>query len=353
MFPIDDRKNALVSLGSFLSQFGPRGVTLDHPLNANYYDAFATLLDHQFTKNGWFTPDNMRHAVGAWGMALRADAVDQWFDRENVLAETSDRTVSVIMAGNIPMVGMHDMLSVIAAGHKLVAKLSSDDARLLPVIGRLLEELAPALRGRMTFTEERLGEVDAVIATGSGNTARYFEYYFKDMPALIRRNRSSVAILDGEESDEELAGLAEDVFRYFGKGCRSVSKIYVPEGYDLNKLFGAFSPFKYVIDNNKYANNYDYHKAIFLMNRDDIFENGFVLLKRSEKLSAPVSTLFYEEYTDPEVVREHLSTQKDQLQCIVSRDDSWPLHVKPGFTQNPELWQYADGVNVMKFLRAV
>lgn len=353
MSPLEDRKNALVSLGTFLAQFGLEGQRVDHPLNDNYYDAFSTLLDHQFTKNAWFTPENVRHAVGAWGLALRPDAVDRWFDRENVSAEMSDRTVGVIMAGNIPLVGMHDMLSVVASGHKLVAKLSSDDSHLIPVVSRLLEELAPVLKGRMTFTEDKLGEVDAVIATGSGNTARYFEYYFRDKPALIRRNRSSVAILDGNESEAELAGLAEDVFRYFGMGCRSVSKIYVPEGYDLDQLFGAFYPFKYVIDNNKYANNYDYHKAIFLMNRDDVTENGFVILKESDKLAAPVGTVFYEEYSDAKAVRNQLSAQKDQLQCIVSRHDSWPLHVKPGFTQKPELWEYADGVNVMKFLRAV
>ena len=353
MFPLEDRKNALISLGRFLAQFGPEGQRDEHPLNHDYCDAFATLLDHQFTKNAWFTPENVRFAVGAWGMALRADAVNEWFQLEEPSEGLSNRKVGVIMAGNIPLVGMHDLLSVVASGHQLVAKLSSDDAHLIPVIGRLLEETAPALKGRLTFTEETLGEVDAVIATGSGNTARYFEYYFRDKPALIRRNRSSVAILNGSETPEELDGLADDVFRYFGMGCRSVSKVYVPEDYDLDQLFGAFYRFKDIIDNNKYANNYDYHKAIFLMNRDEITENGFVLLKQSEKLAAPVSTVFYEEYSDLDAVRNQLSSAKDELQCIVSKDSDWPLHVAAGQTQRPELWEYADGVNIMKFLKAV
>ncbi len=353
MLSPEDRKNVLISLGQFLAQFGPGGHRAGHPLNRDYFDAFATLLDRQFIRNAWFTPDNVRYAAGAWGAALRPDAVAAWFARENIPAGSSDRQVGVIMAGNIPMVGMHDLLSVLTAGHRLVAKLSSDDAHLLPVIGRLLEEMEPKLKGRITFAKDGLGEVDSVIATGSGNTARYFEYYFRDKPALIRRNRSSVAILDGDEREGELTGLAEDVFRYFGRGCRSISKVYVPRGYDLNRLFEAFSGFREVIDNNKYASNYEYHKAIFLMNGDEITENGFVLFKRSKKLAAPVSTVFYEEYDDQEAVHSQLSSLKNQLQCIVGRQKNGSLYVQPGHTQRPELWEYADGVNTMKFLGSV
>ena len=353
MFRIEDRKSALVSLGSFLSQFGPDGSRMDHALNDNYFDAFSTLIDQQFEKNAWFTPSNVRYALGAWGAALRPDAVNKWFDIEKMPEELSDRKVGVIMAGNIPLVGLHDMLCVLSAGYILRAKLSSDDNHLLPVLGHLLEEIEPQFNGRFSFTEEKLGEVDAVIATGSGNTARYFEYYFKDIPSLIRKNRSSVAILDGDETEEELALIGQDMLRYFGMGCRNVSKIFLPEGFNLDRFFGAVYPFKGIIDHHKYANNYDYHRAIFVMNRDEVLENGFMLLKKDENLSAPVSTVFYEEYSDVEVLRDRLRRDEDQLQCIVSKNKSWPMHVAPGQSQRPELWEYADGVNTVKFIKVI
>ena len=353
MFPIEARKSALISLGSFLGQFGPNGNRSEHALNDTYFEAFHALIDNQFEKNAWFTPSNVRYAIGAWAQALRPDAVNKWFDLENMPEELSDRKVGVIMAGNIPLVGFHDMLSVLAAGYILRAKLSSDDNHLLPVVGRLLEEIEPKFSGRFSFTEERLGEVDAVIATGSGNTARYFEYYFRDKPSLIRKNRSSVAILDGEETEEELALIGQDMLRYFGMGCRNVSKIFLPEGFNLDRFFGAVYPFKDIIEHHKYANNYDYHRAIFVMNRDEVLENGFMLLKKDEKLKAPVSTVFYEEYSDREKLRSRLLADKDQLQCIVSRNESWPMRVAPGDSQRPELWEYADGVNTVSFLKVV
>jgi hypothetical protein len=353
MFPIEARKSALISLGSFLGQFGPGASRSEHALNDNYFDAFTTLIDNQFEKNAWFTPDNVRFAIGAWAHALRPDGVNKWFDLENMPEELSDRKVGVIMAGNIPLVGFHDMLSVLAAGYILRAKLSSDDNHLLPVLGRLLEEIEPKFSGRFSFTEERLGEVDAVIATGSGNTARYFEYYFRDKPSLIRKNRSSVAIIDGDETEEELALIGQDMLRYFGMGCRNVSKIFLPEGFNLDRFFGAVYPFKEIIEHHKYANNYDYHRAIFVMNRDEVLENGFMLLKKDEKLKAPVSTVFYEEYSDNQKLKDRLLADKDELQCIVSKNNAWPMRVAPGDSQRPELWEYADGVNTIKFLKVV
>ena len=251
------------------------------------------------------------------------------------------------MAGNIPLVGFHDLLSVLVSGNNAIIKLSSDDNVLLPFIIKKLIEINPEFEQKIQFVEEiKNKKMDAVIATGSDVSAKYFDYYFKNAKKIIRKNRKSVAILDGTESKKELEELAIDVFAYFGLGCRNVSKIFLPKGYKLDQLFEAFYPFQNVIEHKKYANNYDYNKAIYLMGSHEIIENGFLLLKEDTSLQSPLAMLYYEYYSNLEKVENFIKENKHQLQCVVSKNDT-----VFGQTQNPNLWDYADGVDTVEFLR--
>jgi len=256
------------------------------------------------------------------------------------------------MAGNIPLVGFHDFISVLIAGHDIIVKQSSSDAYFLPLIAKYLEYVAPDFKGRISFMDEKLNDFDAVIATGSNNTARYFDYYFGKYPSIIRRNRNSVAVLKGEETTEDLALLGEDIFRYFGLGCRSVSKLFVPKGYDFDPLFNAIYSYKDVLNYDKYVNNYDYNKAVYLMSQYTLIENGFLMLKEDQSYASPIATLFYEYYTDQAALEHKLNSDKDLIQCVVgnSGKDSW---IYFGQTQNPQLWDYADDVDTMAFLASL
>ncbi|MEM6517360.1 MAG: acyl-CoA reductase, partial [Bacteroidota bacterium] len=258
------------------------------------------------------------------------------------------KTIAIVMAGNIPMVGFHDFLSVLISGHSVLVKQSSNDRHLLPYLTKILETVAPGFRGKVTFTEDRLDNFDAVIATGSDNTSRYFEYYFRDKPSIIRRNRNSVAILKGNETDEQLQALSEDIFRYFGLGCRNVSKLFVPKDYNFDPFFNAIYSWRDIIHQNKYANNYDYNKAVFLMSEFDILENGFLMIKHDESFSSPIATVFYEYYDSIDNLKTQLNTLSDKIQCVVANGflDS---EIEFGQTQKPNLWDYADDVDTISF----
>ena len=257
------------------------------------------------------------------------------------------------------MVGWHDVLSVLIAGHHAVVKCSSEDKVLIPAAIRVLEEtVGVEFDGRLAFVQGTLQDVDAVIATGSANTNRYFEYYFRDLPKILRSQRTSVAVLDGSETHSELQALGSDVFRYYGLGCRSVTKLMLPRGFDLDRLFGAWVDWGFVAQNNKYANNYDYHKAVWLLNQEQLLENGFLLMKEDEGWMSPVGTLFYEWYDDLESVSSKLSESAGQLQCVSTRLPASELAenvpcVSLGQTQNPSPWDYADGVDTLNFLLAL
>jgi hypothetical protein len=296
-------------------------------------------------ENGWFTEKNVRRALVAWGDELTREKLTAWVNRYSFV-EPTPKTVAIIMAGNLPLVGFHDFLTVLLFGHSVKSKLSSDDKRLLPLIAKMLIELYPDFEKRIAFVE-RVENPDAVIATGSNNTARYFEHYFGKYPNIIRKNRTSVAVLRGDETEEQLIALGEDIFRYFGMGCRSVSKLYIPEGFDINRVFGAILSFSEVIQNHKYANNYDYHRAIFMLNKQPFLENGFVIFEEGASLHTPVSVIHYERYADLETLNQQLLAQAEELQCIVGNA---PGHIPFGQTQCPTLWDYADGVDAVAFL---
>jgi hypothetical protein len=222
----------------------------------------------------------------------------------------------------------------------------------LPLIAKYLEYAEPEFKGRIHFTEERMTGFDAVIATGSNNTARYFDYYFGKYPSIIRRNRNSVAVLTDQETEEDLKKLGEDIFRYFGLGCRSVSKLFVPRGYDFDKFFNAIYQYKEVIYYDKYVNNYDYNKAVYLMSQYQLLENGFLMLKEDQSYASPIATVFYEYYDDKDVLQRRLEADKELIQCVVGSSDQIKM-VGFGETQNPQLWDYADDVDTLDFLQGL
>ena len=325
--------NNLVRLGELLSKT----------------EQFNDIFDKAEQQNSWFTRANVIFAFKSWSESLSKNNVQQWLSQYQLPQTTSPKKILIIMAGNLPLVGFHDLLCVLVAGHKAIVKLSSDDRVLLPYLITQIRTFAPEWAEAVAFTDDKVTEYDAVIATGSDNTARYFEYYFGKKPHIIRKNRHSVAVLTGEETPEELQNLGKDIFLYYGLGCRSVSKLFVPQGYDFDLLFQAIYPYKDIIEEQKYANNYDYNKAVYLMSLYKLLENGFLLLKEDEHYGSPIATLFYEYYTNKEALKKKLATDREKIQCVVGHnfiDGEIPF----GQTQTPKLWDYADGVNTLTFL---
>ncbi len=377
---LDKRKEAFVSLGKFLSQFSNQQIEKQEniPQNDLFFDVFKTQINRAVEYNSWFTKNNVLFAMESWAKALTQENLNTWLDpygkyfstkleerstaiddqelRTNnqqptsrLSSMTQPKTIAIIMAGNIPLVGFHDFLCAAISGNKVLAKLSSSDKYFIPLAAKYLEHVEPNFKGTFTFTEERLENYDAVIATGSNNTARYFDYYFGKHPNIIRKNRNAVAVLDGNETHEQLEALCDDIFRYFGLGCRSISKIFVPKGYDFDKLFKAVYKHKDIINYQKYANNYDYNKAVYLMSLFDIQENGFLMLKEDTSYSSPIASLFYEYYDSLEVLKSRLREESEQIQCI-SSELTIENSVKLGATQSPLLWNYADNVDTLEFL---
>lgn len=302
--------------------------------------------------NPWFTEENTNYCLTYWAKALTKNSLINWTDQYK--KPFKNKKVGIIMAGNIPMVGFHDLISVFLSGHIALVKISSKDNILIPFLIQELKEIEPALNELIQFIE-KLENYDAVIATGSDNTARYFEYYFKESPTIIRKNRTSIAVLNGNESKEQLVELSHDVFRYFGLGCRNVTKLFIPKGYDVKHIFEAFDHYNSVQNHHKYFNNYTYHKAIYLMNLDLILDNGFFMLKKDKAFFSPISCLFYEEYDNLKDLEQELFDKKDQIQALVTNatDFSKLPTINFGQTQNPNLYDYADGVDVMNFLEKI
>jgi len=310
----DQRKTfiAFVKLGGFLRDF-----CNSKDMNSKWHIALRDVISLAKHHNGWFTEENIHFALAGWGELLTEEKLSEWLSNYN-LKENHSKTIALIMAGNIPLVGFHDFLSVLITGNLVLGKLSSNDKALLPLLANYLIELEPSLKDKIVFTEDRLENFDAVIATGSNNTARYFEHYFAKKPNIIRRNRNSVAVLTGNETSEKLAALGEDIFRYYGLGCRSVSKIYVPEGYDFDAFFKAIYDYNAIIQQAKYANNYDYNKAVYLMSEFKILENGFLMLKEDKSFASPIASVFYETYSSSRELKEKLKCEEENIQCIVA-----------------------------------
>lgn len=346
-------KLSFVELGKFLNQF-----TLEKQIQSNnvlyndlYFEKFKDLLQLSQSHNGWFTPEQVYFSVQSWAEALTEENLNKWLSKYD-LKETEPKTVGLILAGNIPLVGFHDFLSVLVSGHKALVKTSSNDQHLIKFLAGYLISVDPKLSDFISFTDGKLENFDAIIATGSNNTARYFEFYFKDKPSIIRKNRNSVAVLNGKETHEDLVNLGEDIFRYFGLGCRNVSKLFVPKDYNFEQFFKAIYEYKDVIFYEKYSNNYDYNKAVFLMSNFKLLDNEFLTLKEDPSYASPISSVFYEYYDDVTDLKNRLKNEAEQIQCVVSNgliDNS----IEFGETQKPRLWDYADNVDTLAFLSSL
>ena len=329
---IEERTKAFVQLGEYIKNLPE--------------EKFKTLAEGIRIENSWFTEGNLRMTVSGILKFLDEDNLRGWLSGY-WQPTRNPKVIAIIMAGNIPAVGFHDVLCVLLNGDSALIKLSSKDTVLLKFLLEKLIEIHPGFSSKIEYAE-RLKDFDAVIATGSDNTSRYFEYYFGKYPHIIRKNRTSVAILDGTENDKDLTQLGTDVFSYFGLGCRNVSKLFVPSGYDFGPLFRSWELFHELEHHHKYHNNYHYQKSIFLVSVIPHLDNGFVLLQESERLVSPIAVVYYEYYSRPEDLRERLDSTRDKLQCIVGNFS--PATQKFGQAQFPGLNDYADGVDVLKFL---
>lgn len=304
------------------------------------------VLENTAVKNPWFTVQNQQQAILEWSQLLNSENLYAWLTPYHLIEHLQAKRVLIIMAGNIPMVGFHDLLSVLITGNRALIKLSSNDDLLIPFLISELLCIEPKFSEAITFANDvRNQDFDAVIATGSDNSASYFEYYFRNQKTIIRKNRKSLAILSGDESKLALEFLGKDIFSYFGLGCRNVSMLFIPKQFEIHQLFEAFYPFRYVIDHKKYANNYDYHKAMYLMGKHTIWDNGFLLLKEEDSLHSPLAVLHYQRYEQEDEVQDFICQHRDQLQCVVSKND-----VSFGESQSPNLWDYADGLDTIAFL---
>ena len=350
---LEQKKNAFVALGNFIRQFATEDFKYDEQVkfNEDYYSNFSMLIEQAQHHNGWFTKEQVVLALNSWSQALTEENLTTWLANYDLSNEPL-KTVGLILAGNIPLVGFHDVISVLLSGNKALIKTSSNDQVMIPFLLKYLVAVEPGFADRFSFTKEGFDNFDAVIATGSNNTARYFEYYFGKVPNIIRKNRNSVAVLTGNESNEQLVALGKDIFTFYGLGCRSISKLFVPKDYDFTAFFEAMFSFSEVIKYERYANNYDYNKAVYLMSNFKILDNGFLTIREDESYASPISSVFYEFYNSEEEVLNRLISDKDKIQCIVS---DLPIENKVNFgeTQNPQLWDYADGVDTMKFLLAL
>ncbi len=348
-----EKKKCFIELGKFLSQFSLDNNSKNDAVLHNdlFYDDFISLIALSQSHNGWFIPEQVYFSIQSWANALTEENLYKWLSNYN-FEKVQSKTVGLIMAGNIPLVGFHDFLSVVIVGHKALVKTASNDQHLIKFLAKYLIAVDANISSCIEFTDGKLENFDAVIATGSNNTARYFDYYFKDKPSIIRKNRNSVAVLNGKESHDDLVNLGEDIFRYFGLGCRNVSKLFVPKGYNFDAFFKAMYEQAAVIYYEKYSNNYDYNKAVFLMSNFKLLDNEFLTIKEDVSYASPISSVFYEYYETVAEIQSRLEKDKDQIQCIVS-NNLIPNSISFGQTQLPRLWDYADDVDTIAFLIAI
>ncbi len=325
-------------------------IALGRALSPN--EELTDKIDLAYNRNPWFTIPFLTEAVDAIRTTMLDEAkLNAWLSQYEL--HPVNKTLGLIFAGNLPLVGFHDFLVGYVAGCKLKIKLSSKDDVLFPYLLSLLAQTDTSLDEQVTLVN-KLEDFDAVIATGSDNTNRYFEYYFRNHPKVLRKNRNSVAVLTGAETKEELNALGKDIFTYFGFGCRNVSKVFVPEGYVFNAFFEAIeNDFAWLHHHTKYMNNYDYNRTLLLMNSVPHLSNNFLMISENESLASPISVLHYETYKNVEELQAKMLMHKDKIQCVVSRKSALTDGFSPipfGHTQQPGLSDYADGVDTLKFL---
>jgi hypothetical protein len=341
---INRRIQLISDIGEFLKNYLDENYDNN---NDNKLVEFKDVIIKAQSKNPWFTDANIKVNLTYWSKKLTKHNLNKWLSKYN-LNNTSRKNIAIIMAGNIPLVGFHDFICVFLSGHNSIIKLSNNDNCIIP----FLTDLMKLPSERIVYSDSFLKDYDGVIATGSDNTSRYFDYYFKNKRSIIRKNRNSIAILNGEESDDDLKSLSQDIFTYFGLGCRNVSKLYVPKNYNFDLFFNSIFCYKELINNHKYANNYDYNKAIYLMSEYKFLDNGFFIVKEGNEMHSPISTINFEYYDNVSILKEKINLEDDNIQCIVSNIE-FKGKVNFGETQNPSLNQYADNIDVMRFLLTI
>lgn len=342
---IESRVLGLNKLSAYIKEFLAK--------NSEYYNdndvEFQQVLKKSEIENPWFTADNQKYALKQWSELLTEENINEWL--QHYSPSKTSKKVGLILAGNIPLVGLHDVISVILSNHIPLIKLSSKDKTMLPF---LLKKWSEFSEETIDFEfVERLENFDAVIATGSNNTARYLEYYFKNHLSIIRKNRTSIAVLKGDETEEELKLLAHDIFQYFGLGCRNVTRIFIPQDFVIDRLFESFLDFKEIINHNKYANNYDYNRAVYLLNQDKFWDNNFVMLKEDAQLFSPLSVINFSRYSSLDEVKDFIAENEENIQCVVAKNELGIDSIQFGEAQNPGLNTYADNVDTMKFLEVI
>lgn len=328
------RKKSLIELGNRLKNLES--------------ETYSKIIREANLNNPWFTSENTKRSFEGLIAYLDEDKLSAWL-KNYTIKEHSSKKVGVVMAGNIPMVGIHDFICILVSGHKLVCKLSSSDDILIPFIASELINIEAGFADQIEFVDQ-LKNIDAAITTGSDNSGRYFEHYFGKYPNIIRKNRTSIAVLTGDESTQDLTGLSHDIYSYFGLGCRNVSKLFLPKNYSISDLLNHFNSYEDLVHHSKYNNNYFYNKSIFLVNQDKHLDNGFTLFIESEKLVSPISVIFYEFYEDIDVLKNKLDLVKSKIQCIVTNSKNFENTIPFGEAQKPEVWDYADNIDTLKFL---
>ncbi len=331
-------------LGNILDDLTSRD--LNHlNLNKKWQSRFSDIMEVITAKNQWFTPTHVRNMIRSVANSLNRTKLEKWIGDYPDLEQTNgEKKIGVIVAGNIPLVGFHDFIAVLISNNIFFGNLSRREGGLLEFISEILINIEPEYNNQFHFLTKNLENIDALIATGSDNTARYFNYNFKGLPALIRKNRNGIAVLDGSETSIQLKELGKDIFSYFGLGCRNVSKIYIPESYDLEPLILALADYKSHLNHQGYRNNYKYQLAIAKMGNASFTDSGFLIFKNNTGLSSPIGTIFYQEYPK-NAIHNIISFHKDQIQCIVGNG-----YIPFGMAQEPEPWEYADGIDTIKFL---
>lgn len=341
----DQIEITLAKLGEVMTHFGSNRpwAGFETGLTEEEHNAFNELIEYTKHYNGWYSEDMVRNSLLNHGGLLKKEYLKEWMS--NYTYCDTPKTVAVIMAGNIPLVGFHDFICVLCSGNQVLAKLSSDDNKLLPALANIMFSFTPELEERVQFSEGKIAGFDAVIATGSDSSAVYFEQYFSSYPHIFRQNRTSIAVLNGKETKDDIELLGKDIFDYYGRGCRNVSHVLFPKGYRIDSFFEGIVTMGDVINNKKYGNNYDYNKAVHLMNQEKLLDNNFVLLKESKELFSPLGMIHYHFYDSKEDVESYINDNRKKVQCVVGNE-----HIPFGQTQCPKLNDYADDVDTMKWL---
>ena len=340
---LNNRITLFVKLGRFFSDY------INNNLESLEKNKFDKAINESILHNSFFSKKNILKSLLSWSNVLTKKSIDDFLSNYLIKNKKREKKIAIIMAGNIPLVGFHDFFCVIISGNFAVIKLSSKDSHLFKFILSFLVKENPDFSTKFDVVENKLQIFDAVIATGNNISANQFELYFKKYPKIIRKNRHSIAILNGNETKKEIELLANDIFYYYGLGCRNVSKIFIPNNYNLDILFKSFVLWNEVINKNSYSNNYNYYRAIYLLNKEVFFDNGFVLLKESEKIGSPVGTIYFEYYKSENQIKEMIKKNNQKIQCIVS-NNNYPKTIKFGETQMPNLNDFADDIDTFNFL---